>query len=279
MVPALSLRLLLIRHAQSQNNAIASQVATKYSGSGKSMQEMRAEFEMLRSFEPGLSETGALQADALAVALKVEFGALQNSSVPVYCSPMVRTILTSQPFVNALGWQGHIKEDLYEVGGSFQKADGVDVAYPGRSGVEYQATYPSFVVSQSLLDLGGNGWYTRPGRETRHEAQERALDITNWLWSKVEEHQSTANAATATDKAVDLCCVLHGDLLGMLLKQLLKINDAAEVKFLHFNTGCTYLDLKISDDGTKTVGLLFQNRVTHLTSNMVTGDEMMRVVA
>ena len=102
MVPALSLRLLLIRHAQSQNNAIASQVATKYSGSGKSMQEMRAEFEMLRSFEPGLSETGALQADALAVALKVEFGALQNSSVPVYCSPMVRTILTSQPWFQDL---------------------------------------------------------------------------------------------------------------------------------------------------------------------------------
>lgn len=284
-----SLRLLLVRHAQSQNNAIAKEVATKYAGRPNA--EMRAEFEALRSFEPELSELGSAQADALGVLMQQEFAGLRNQPVPVYCSPMIRTILTARPFLNRLGWQGHIKEDLYEVGGSFQTENGVNIAYPGKNGLHYQTTYPEYAVSQTLLDLKEKGWYTRPGRESRPEAMARADSIVSWLWAQADTHQKqileTGDCVIKNtkpgedDRVVDLCCVLHGDLLSLIIRRLLAIDDSAHAHFLHLNTAMTYFDLKIRDDGSKSVSLLYLNRVDHLLKSpeLISGDEMMRVSA
>ena len=88
------LRLLLIRHAQSQNNVIAKQMAIKYEGQSHS--QMRKEFEKLRSYEPDLSEVGSRQADALKDYMLRAFEGLVGQPIPVYCSHMIRTLYTSK---------------------------------------------------------------------------------------------------------------------------------------------------------------------------------------
>ena len=106
-------RLLLVRHAQSMNNVIAAEVAAKATTSNLNQKQLRAEvrlsktlilylvkicmqpnqFESRRSFDPELSETGTNQAEALGSYISKEFGHLED--VPVFVSPMVRTILTA----------------------------------------------------------------------------------------------------------------------------------------------------------------------------------------
>ena len=85
---ATGLRLLLIRHAQSQNNVIAKQMAIKYEGQSHAL--MRKEFEQLRSFEPNLSEVGSKQAEALKDYMLNAFRGLIGQPIPVYCSHMIR---------------------------------------------------------------------------------------------------------------------------------------------------------------------------------------------
>ena len=62
---AASMRILLIRHAQSQNNVIARE---ERSVPGRSRSEARAAFEKRRYEDPALSELGSAQAKALGYA-------------------------------------------------------------------------------------------------------------------------------------------------------------------------------------------------------------------
>ena len=89
-------------------------------------------------------------------------------------------------------------------------------------------------------------------------------------------HQSQGSQ----DRDVDLCLVIHGDLLGMIARRLM--STSSETSFLHLNTAQTLFDLRLKDDGTKAVSALYLNRVDHLLGKdeeLITGDEMMRVIA
>ena len=272
-------RLLLIRHAQSQNNVIAKQMTIKYAGQSSAL--MRKEFEQLRSFEPSLSEVGSIQAEALRDYMVNAFKGLIGQPVPVYCSHMQRTLLTSKPFLNAMGWKGYIKDDLFEVGGSFETKDGIDTAHAGKNKEFYQEFFPEYQLSSEFSNRD-TGWYLGSSRETKNEANKRADGIVNWLWEQVSLHQSMEGSYQ--DKDVDLCLVIHGDLLGMIVRRLM--STTSETHFLHLNTAQSLFDLQIkgNDNGTRVVSALYLNRVDHLlgkedSDKFITGDEMMRVIA
>lgn len=262
-----AMRLLLVRHAQSQNNVIAAQTAIKYAGRPNS--EMRAEFERLRSHEPALSATGTAQAELLSDYLAKE--GLPHGA-PCYCSPMQRTMLTMQPTLTKLGWAGNVRGELFEVGGSFStNSEGVDQVHPGKTPNELQLAFPDYKMSDELLALGDQGWFRNPTRETHPQAEERAAGIVEWFWAQAAERG-------ASGAPVDLVCCLHGDLLNMLLRNLLLVDPASKSTFMHYNTGCTLLNLNAER---RQAALLYHNRVSHLDGHpdKVTGDEMLRVIA
>ena len=184
-----ALRVLLVRHAQSKNNLIAAEVAVKYAG--RPVEEMRAEFEARRSHEPELSDLGSVQAEMLGTTLADMFA--DCSDVPVHCSCMQRTILTAQPLLSKglKGWKGLIREDLFEVGGSFSTTDGVDIVHEGASGLELQERFPDFDLSENLRDMGSKGWYPQGARETKEEGLLRAKSIVDGLWTTAESQEGS----------------------------------------------------------------------------------------
>ena len=167
---------------------------------------------------------------------------------------------------NQLGWRAHVQEDLYEVGGSFSTADGTDVAHEGASGRDIQERFPWINVSPTLLAVGDVGWYQKGRRETHAEAEERAAAICEWLRAQ----------PSSAGREVDICLVLHGDLLGMILRELLGAKPTT--RFLHYNTAMTYLNL---DTESRQTQLLFHNQVEHLNEDreLITGGEMLKVIA
>ena len=140
----------------------------------------------------------------------------------------------------------------------------------------YRENFPEYELSNEFSNRD-SGWYMGDHRETKSEAELRASGIVNWLWEQVIFHQSQKNSQ---DRDIDLCLVIHGDLLGMIARKLM--STSPETYFLHLNTAQTLFDLKVKDDGTKVVSALYLNRVDHLIdkgNELITGDEMMRVVA
>lgn len=185
---------------------------------------------------------------------------------------MRRTTLTASPFAAALQWPLHIKEDLFEVGGSFStSADGVETVHPGQSGKEMQAEWgPGMKVSDALLAMEDKGWYTGAGRESHAEAEARAEGICEWLWSEAQTCEAPSE--------VHLSLVIHGDLLGMVLRKLMGCSPST--RFLHLNTAYTLVDLNSNE---RSAALLSQNSVNHLEVEndkaILTGAEMMRIIA
>lgn len=115
-----------------------------------------------------------------------------------------------------------------------------------------------------LLAQPDAGWYTLDHRETQAEAVERVAGIATWL------RGMCAEAAKGSSVAL----VVHGDLLNMLLRELLGGGGGA--RFLHYNTALSCVELQA--DGACV--LLYQNCIEHLPkSEMRTGDEMLAVVS
>ena len=69
-----------------------------------------------------------------------------------------------------------------------------------------------------------------------------------------------------------LVLVIHGDLLGYLLRALLNVE---RVRFLHYNTATTALDSDEAGGWT----MLHANRCAHLSGAERTGAEMLAVVS
>ena len=256
------MRLLLVRHAQSVNNVAAREERSR---TDISQAEIQENFERRRVEDPGLSELGTRQAVALAESLSddEELAAYDDGSVCVYCSPMQRTILTARPLLRAFpAWNGVIEERIFEVGGLFsRRADGTETAGAGASPEELTSRFgPQFELSAALCSqsMQGRGWNALDHRETKEEAVARAKGVATWV-KELERKGSPL-----------VVLVIHGDLLGYLLRELL----GSDARFLHFNTATTALELH---NGRWT--MLHQNRCGHLSGEDRTGAEMLAVVS
>lgn len=256
------MRLLLVRHAQSLNNVAAREERYR---TDVSVEEMRENFERRRVEDPALSQLGTQQAEALAsyLAADNEIAAYADLPVCVYCSPMQRTILTAEPLLQRFSkWRGVIDDRIFEVGGLFSRcADGTEKAGAGATPDELLVGFgTSFELCDELnsLEAAGRGWNRLCQRETKAQATARAKQISAWI------------LRMASDGAPMVVMVIHGDLLGYMLRELL----STDVRFLHYNTATTALELA---GGRWTV--LHQNRCSHLSGDDKTGEEMLAVVS
>ena len=149
------MKLYLIRHAQSANNAAAT-------NSGD---------ETERVPDPEITQTGHQQARLLAQHLALPMGETQqhplvegvSSSFGIthlYCSLMTRSVLTAQYIAQAIAVPVIALPDIFERGGIFEEGrDGSKTGLPGPGEDYFRERFPELRLAKPL---GEGGWYNRP---------------------------------------------------------------------------------------------------------------------
>ncbi|HSG17308.1 MAG TPA: histidine phosphatase family protein [Anaerolineae bacterium] len=247
------MRLYIIRHAQSENNA-------QWANTGSSSR---------RRPDPLLSETGQQQAQHLADLLARADPDAQTDPwdmadqrgfaiTHLYTSLMQRTILTATAVASALDLPLLAWLDLHEVGGVFENGpeEGQRIGLPGPNRAFFESHYPHLVLPDSL---GEKGWWNRP-YESRAEVRIRASRVAVELF----------NRHGGSDERVAI--ISHGAfsnyLLSHLLDRLVPPDDEPNPKFpwlMMSNTGITCLNYADSY-----ATLYYTNRLDHLPKGLIT---------
>lgn len=220
-----------IRHGQSENNALW----------------LRTGSEEGRSDDPGLTDLGRRQAEALAqFLLTADLGITH-----LYTSLMIRAVATGAILAEALDLPLLAWEDLHEVGGIYleDKATGERVGRAGASRAYFTAHYPRLVLPESVAEAG---WWNRPFEE-REQRPARARRF----WAELKARHG------ATDDRVAV--IGHGGFYNHLLAVLLDMPTREGYWFVLHNTAMSRLDFH--DRG---VDLVYLNRTDHLPSGWLT---------
>ena len=231
------MRLYLIRHAQSYNNALPDQ--------------------RQRVAEPPLTALGEQQAEHLAryLASTAEFQDEPYTFSQVYCSPMLRTLQTAQPLAAALNLLPQVWVDLHEAGGIFlEDEEGQATGFPGLRRSEIVARFPGFAPGEQVSEEGW--WDPARGRETYGDFLARALRV----WMSLRER---------IDAPERILLVAHGGFIDALMKAILNQLPTAprSLFYIHNNTGVTRFDFQ---EGLERVQLLYSNRLEHLPPSLRT---------
>ena len=179
--------ILLIRHAQSANNA--------------SPEEERVP-------DPELTPLGQQQAELLAEGLS-------KYRLPIselYCSPFRRSLDTTLPVSRQLNLRPTIRADIYEQGGCYSGYSLGKRGEPGMCCHTLAQLYPDWTIDPRI---GPRGWNADRDFESFHEVQQRARGVNEWLtgqWRPVEQGTLAA-------------LVIHADFKRVLLMELLDVGD------------------------------------------------------
>ncbi len=214
--------ILLIRHGQSANNA---------------------QPEHLRVCDPGLTEMGVRQAQALAEHLK------DVSLTRLYCSPFLRALETTRPIADLKKVSVHVRADIFEEGGCYSGYEAVGVR--GEPGLGFSALsqrYPDWNIDESIPETG---WWGRD-YETTSQAIQRADVFAKWLESELDDGGCHA-------------FVIHADFKYLLLRRLLGPTIPTQLSLSLYNTGVTHC--RWLGQRWDLVGL---NSVEHLSECMMT---------
>lgn len=143
---------LLIRHAQSANNAQA---------------------ESRRVCDPALTPLGEQQA-----ALLADYLANHYRVTALYCSPFLRSLETARPAATKLGVRPFVHAEIFEQGGCYSGYAAVGRrGEPGMGAVVLRRRYPGWQLDHRIAD---EGWWRRD-YETQEEARQRAVRVRHWL--------------------------------------------------------------------------------------------------
>ena len=242
------MRLLLIRHAQSVNNAVWAET-----GEGAN-----------RVSDPALTPLGEAQARALADT--VADGRIPRPDV-LYSSLMIRAISTAAPLADALDLPIYAHPRLFEVGGIF------DGHYAGPHGPGADATplsgSPAAVLRQLTPrlvlppEVTEDGWFPGPV-ETLPKAWQRAKGIVAELTRRHTGPETTVAVVT------------HGWFLNHLIRAFVdwppRADGVVPVWIEHLNTGHTLmardadLGYDLADEHAR---ILWLNRSDHLAPDQI----------
>lgn len=176
------MRLYIIRHAQSENNAF-------YVGRGTLGRRVP---------DPPLTPLGHKQAELLADRLaqpvpsvstgRGEEQAADFGLTHLYSSLMVRAIMTASYAAERLGLPLVAWPEVHEIGGIYDTVgEGENeekIGQPGNDRAFFASTYPHLILPETL---GEGGWWNRPA-ETREAAYGRAREFWQTL---LERHGGT----------------------------------------------------------------------------------------
>lgn len=225
------IRLLLVRHAQSANKALAP--------------GHRA------SANPGLTELGEEQAAALGARLAREFGPRgprRSSSLLIVSSPMRRCLLTILPTMQQL----KLNRDSCLCHGGCYEFGCAGKGYRGSTSEDIAYEFPEF-TPVAFSDDGKWDYRGNCEKESEAECRARAARIVDWLrveGASMLQARSSGGASGDTiilcmhQTIADLLChlLLDGSCAGWAygeLKHSLRNSSFSEL-FLHANGRATY---------------------------------------
>lgn len=247
------MRLYLIRHCESENNALY-----RRTGSGEG-----------RSEDPLLTPRGLTQADSLANYLALarrpsddpfEGGPMRGGLeiTHLYCSLMLRAIQTGSAVAQAIDLPLVAWPDVHERGGIYLKdpETGENNGLPGPGRHFFEINYPYLQLPDDLDDAG---WWNRPYEE-REDAVGRASTVLKTL---MERHGGTDD---------HVAIVTHGGFTQSLLQVLFDIapegTRLAGDRFVWFksnNGSITRID--ITDD---LLRLTYLNFIDYMPGELLT---------
>jgi 2,3-bisphosphoglycerate-dependent phosphoglycerate mutase len=236
------MRLYLIRHAQSGNNALIDEIG--------------------RSHDPVLTPLGERQAQRLAEHLCSQpdmptgaFGQERNpDDIPyhfthLYCSAMHRAAHTATIIGKAVHMKPVIWRDIHEVGGIYlDEPEGKSKGFPGLTRSELLNHFPDVEVTDEITETGW--WPVAAGRESWDQASARARIIVDGLIKRADEHPDD-----------HIAMVTHGAFMSMIIQWLVTKTNTPGLYFGHYNTAITRIDF---NDRPDTVRLHYLNRLEHL---------------
>lgn len=248
------MRLYLIRHGESANNALMARTGRAVG----------------RSSDPELTENGHKQAELLAGYLAhpqgdplqhprraPESGPQAFGLTHIYCSLMTRSILTAQYVAKACGLPFRAHPDIFENQGIFNLAeDGSKTGLPGPDRSYFEQRFPDLQLPDGM---GAGGWYDRP-HETREVFLQRAQQVASEF----------SNRHSGSDDSVAL--VIHGNLIDQLLNVFTGVERKSENYDGHWeanwathNTSITRIDFTA-----RSQVVVYSNRLDHLPPELIT---------
>ncbi|CAB9515355.1 Phosphoglycerate mutase domain protein [Seminavis robusta] len=252
--PTHRLRVILVRHGESQNN-LYSEISIKA-------------FQENRVCDPSISDRGQQQAQSTADYLGKGGNQILGGIDEIHVSPMKRTLQTAAPIAAALPTVPvQVFTDIHEISGVY---DGT-VGKPGMTRSQMQSGFPTYTLPESLTE---KGWYTLDSPESYSQGQQRCRKV----WERL--------CAMADGLTQDRCIlmVVHGDFTDSLLQAAFGVmqqppnnnSNANSEKiwvFPTWNTAITALDIRSGD---KRPTLLFHNSIAHLPPELVKFDKLGR---
>ena len=240
------MELYIIRHAQSQNNAMPD--------------------GDLRVPDAPLTDLGHEQARLLAEYLKdgrnrdpwynpsTGYSRFEHEAdwgiTHLYVSPMTRALQTCIPIAAALGLRPEIWVDTHEHGGVYQQRPEGIVGFPGRSRVDIESLLPNSLIPDIIADAGW--WNPARGSETMPEAISRAVKVAAALRRR----------ADADERIIILT---HGTFIDTLIKALFAQLPSRALFYLHYNTAITRIDFVERER----LLVRYLNRVAHLPPDKI----------
>ena len=196
--------LLLIRHAQSENNALEDQ---------------------FRVPDPDITDLGAAQSKKLAAIVA------KLSPTVLYCSPFRRSLETTRWIAERTGTVPNVRQDIYEQGGCHSGYQpGRRIAHMGMNRETLMQEYSGWNLDERISE---QGWYDLDHYETADEARQRAQRVRKWYESETHLHSNLDRVAM----------VIHADFKMRLLEAFLE-NDSIEEQLGDIiNTSITRLSL------------------------------------
>ena len=244
------MRLYLVRHAQSVNNANVDRLNQ-------------------RQADPPLTELGHQQAERLAAYLQAatepdrvsdtlawrdgDLSELGYQFDRVITSAMFRALQTTQPLAAALALPVQVWWDVCEQGGIYRLEGEQAIGLAGLTRAEIQQRFSGYDLPPPITEAG---WWQRD-RETVADAQARAATIAQRLLDLSRD--AWANQT--------VLLVSHGMFSSWLLHALLnggKAPSDTDALFFFYNTSLTRLDFF-----GQRVGVRYTNRIPHLPDQLV----------
>lgn len=227
------LRLYLIRHGQSTNNA-------------------EPNFAK-HAFEPPLTDAGVKQSEALANHLKhgSDGGALSHGYGihRIYVSPQLRALQTTEPIAKQLNCRPEIWVPTHERGGVVILHHKGIQHHQGLTRTEITTQFPTFKIPYQITDKGW--WHGKDKLESNDEVKVRARIVANGLFIKARSSHDSGIAV-----------VSHNTFLNFLMQLLVKDNDT---RFLHHNGGLSRIDI----DSDMTTTLKYFDHTHHLDQTWI----------